>query len=262
MSAKAKGIVLLVIGIFDWFTRETLKTVFFERVVHTMSPNANALIEYGPPLAFAGFGLYFLWQSAVPKRQRTRLYMFSVLVMVVGGVAFATGAFMFRAETGHFPLLGGEAESKPPEPSNKEHSSTPTQSLTPAFRYVWEALTPQQMSRVRSDLRLIQHPADRPLFIGCSNDNCRDFAESFASVFNDLNWPNVTIEERSAPEFKGVTVEYFMKEQNPTIGYTSTDPKIAVAIADAIERATQGRVKTRVRPAGLIPTRIIIGPKP
>jgi hypothetical protein len=262
MSSKASGIVFLVVGILDWFTRETIKTVFFERVVRTMNPNANALVEFGPPLAFAGLGLYFLWQSTVPKKQRTRLYMLSVLVMVVGGVALATGAFMFRAETGHFPLLGGEDESKPPKPLAKEQSSAPAKPQTPAFRYVWEALTPQEMSSIRSDLRQIQHPADKPVYIGCSNDNCRDFAESFASVFNDLNWPNVTIEDRSAPDFKGVTVEYFVKEQNPGIGHNSTDPKIAIAIADAIERATQGRVKTRVRPAGLIPTRLIIGPKP
>jgi hypothetical protein len=162
------------------------------------------------------------------------------------------------------PATSGKSKSLPASAPtrNKEHFSGSTQSLTPAFRYVWEALAPQEMSSIGSELRQIQHPADRPLFIGCSNDNCRDFAESLASVFNDLNWPNVTIEDRAAPDFKGVTIEYFVSELNPSINYASTDPKIAVAIADAIERATEGRVKTRVRTSSLIPTRIIIGPKP
>jgi hypothetical protein len=114
MSPKATGALLLVVAIVDWFTRETIKTVFFDRVVHTMSPNADALIEYGPPLAFAAVGLYLLWRSNVPKSQRTKRYMISVIIMTAGCVMLAVGAFMYRAETGHFPLLAQGEAGKPP----------------------------------------------------------------------------------------------------------------------------------------------------
>jgi hypothetical protein len=186
-----------------------------------------------------------------PQSLRKRmLAMWPQMLMGMSVAGFAIGL------AGYF---AGQHQTPPAIPSAQN-----VQHATPAFRYVWDALTPQEMSIIRTNLRQLIHPSDRPVFVGCPNDNCRDLAESFETTFKDLGWSGVSVEQRQPPDnnFKGLTIQYFVKEQNPSINYESTDPKIALAIADAIEHATQGRLKTRVQPASLIPTRIIIGPKP
>ena len=44
----------------SWFWRELVKTAFFDRVLHMVTPGTDALLEYGPPLAFAALTVYLL----------------------------------------------------------------------------------------------------------------------------------------------------------------------------------------------------------
>src|SRR5436305_789368 len=99
MSPPIAGFITLAAAIVDWFARETIKAWFFERVVHSMNPTADVLLEYGPPLALAGLGIYLLLRGNTPPKQRTRRHMFSLFLMVAGAVLLIVGAFIFRAET-------------------------------------------------------------------------------------------------------------------------------------------------------------------
>jgi hypothetical protein len=125
MSGRTTGAVILAAGVVEWFGRETIKTVFFDRVIHAMSPNIVALIEYGLPLGLSGLGIFLLWKSSIPELQRTKRYMLSIAVMIFGAVLLGAGAFMYRAETGHFPLIGANEEGHKAE-SKPNTASTPT----------------------------------------------------------------------------------------------------------------------------------------
>ena len=58
MFAFLNGLAAMV----TWFFRESIKSWFFDKVVHQMNPWESALIEYGIPVAFGGTCIWLLWR--------------------------------------------------------------------------------------------------------------------------------------------------------------------------------------------------------
>jgi hypothetical protein len=64
MRKKISGIISLSGAALWWLLRESIKALFFDRIIHVMDPIAGYFIEYGPPLALAAFGGWLLWPSS------------------------------------------------------------------------------------------------------------------------------------------------------------------------------------------------------
>jgi hypothetical protein len=69
MRKKISGIISLGGAALWWLLRESIKALFFDRVIHVIDPIAGYFIEYGPPLALAAFGGWLLW----PPSRKTGL---------------------------------------------------------------------------------------------------------------------------------------------------------------------------------------------
>ncbi len=116
-----------------------------------------------------------------------------------------------------------------------------------ALRYRWEPLSKDELLTLRSELRTV--PKREMTRICCQGSDCRDLADSLIGLFRNLDWPNVEGENsRAVPEFRGIVLQ--QKDVSDT------------RIADAIEKATGGRIQVTISQSDLRPTRLVIGPKP
>jgi hypothetical protein len=128
---------------------------------------------------------------------------------------------------------------------SSQSKSAPTEAVT--SRYRWEPLTNAEITGLRSKLRNMPKP--QMLSIRCGESDCRELADSFMDLFSSLGWqPSYEDQPTAWKSPTGIAVLY--KDGS----YDS--------IADALETATEGRLKIdsqRYDPAWL---RLAIGKKP
>lgn len=92
---KAFGSIFAAGAIGSWFSRELLKTWFFERVLEAMNPYIaipiGLVVEYAPPMALSFAALYLLVgeqrRSAVNYWVRRKVNPYLAVAVVAGGVS-------------------------------------------------------------------------------------------------------------------------------------------------------------------------------
>lgn len=71
MRNRISWILSALITLVLWFTKESIKSWFFDRVVHEINSYTALLIEYAPPTLFAAITIYLLGHGKVWGRKTT-----------------------------------------------------------------------------------------------------------------------------------------------------------------------------------------------
>ena len=92
MRRRSVGFASVVLAFCWWFGRETIKAWFFDKVIHMIESTGilAALVEYGPPVLLAGFGLWLLSGRSKKKNPipQPNMRLEDVVKRITGNVRF------------------------------------------------------------------------------------------------------------------------------------------------------------------------------
>ena len=163
-----------------------------------------------------------------PASARSRAWLRSTLAFApLGLLLFATVILAARA-------IGLIGLSLPDPPAAAAHD-----------KYWWPPLNASEVLDLRSALRSFPKPESTLIY--CGNSNCRELSDSIYALLSGLDWNDLRRMSMD-PGVNGIVLQ------------ESTDDN---SLADAIERATKGRLQVNfVKVDGLRFARLMIGSKP